>query len=92
MTATKEEAHVRRYWIALRGFDGHEVLAPNAAKAKAQTYRAWRDAGYGDRDHHCLDRPFKQFIDRIETFHALGVADSGAALSKADGSSLLGKE
>lgn len=65
---------MRRYWIRLRGFDGHEVLAPNAAKAKADTYRAWRDAGYARRFSECQDRPFKQFIDRIETFHALGIA------------------
>lgn len=65
----------RRYWIQLRGFDGHEVLAPNAAKAKADTFRAWTDAGYGARRPECRDRPFKQFLDRIEAFYALGVAE-----------------
>ena len=62
----------RRYWIRLRGFDGHEVIADTAAKAKAKTFRAWLDAGFASRPGYTPDSPFKQFIDQIEVVYALG--------------------
>lgn len=63
---------MRRYWIRLRGFEGHEVIAPNAAKAKAYDYRCWREAGYGENRHDPTEKPFKRYLDRIEAVHALG--------------------
>lgn len=65
---------MRRYFIQLRGFDGHELLAPTAAKARADTFRAWTEAGYASRTSEARERPFKQFLDQIETFDALGEA------------------
>jgi len=65
----------RRYWIRLRGHDGHEVWADNAAKAKAADFRAWCEAGMAQRHSHNLDSPFKQYLSQIEAVHALGELD-----------------
>lgn len=72
----------RRYWIRLRGFDGHEVIAPNASKAKAFDYRCWRDAGYGDSRYGEPEKPFKRYLDLIEAVHALGEASNLDSFAK----------
>lgn len=65
---------MRRYWIRLSGHDGHEVIAANASKAKAQTYRHWRDAGYGLSPWRCGSSYFRQYLSALEVCHALGEA------------------
>ncbi len=65
----------RRYWIRLRGHDGHEVIAPNASKAKAADYVAWTNAGYGlSRWRSGGISKFRQYLAEIEVVHALGEA------------------
>ena len=63
---------LKRYWIEVRGFDGHEVKAATAGKARYATYRAWCEAGF---DRTVSGRVnFKDFLSRIETFHHLGAS------------------
>jgi hypothetical protein len=63
----------RRYWIRLRGHDGHEVLAPNASKAKAADYAAWVNAGYGLSPWRSGGASkFRQYLSQVEAVHALG--------------------
>lgn len=66
---------MRKYSIAIRGFDSETFVAENASKAKAACYRALREAGYLDRvrsDYRIS--PFAYFISQIDHVYAMGEA------------------
>lgn len=66
---------MRRYAIAIRGFDSEMFIAENASKAKAACYRALREAGYLT---HTQTRfgcgPFAFFLSQIDYVYAMGEA------------------
>lgn len=58
---------LNRYYIEVRGFDGHVVEAETASKARYADFKAWKEAGYGRR------YSFGEFLKtQIETFLHLG--------------------
>ena len=62
---------LKRYWIAVRGHDGHEVVAASAGAARWAEYRAWREAGFARSWPRTIS--FIDFLTgQIETFHHLG--------------------
>lgn len=58
---------LKRYYIQVKGFDGHFVEAETAGKAKYAEFKAWKEAGYG---RHWNFTSF--FSSAIETFHHHG--------------------
>jgi len=58
-----------RFFIQVRGFDGHCREAKSAGSAKYAEYLAWREAGF---DRTLPGRAsFRDFLGRIETFHRI---------------------
>lgn len=66
---------MRKYSIAIRGFDSETFVAENASKAKAACFRALREAGYLSHtrvDYGC--GPFAYFLSQIDHVYAMGEA------------------
>lgn len=61
----------KRYWIAIKGHDGREVVATTPGAARWGEYRAWREAGFARSWPNTIS--FGDFLrTQIETFHHLG--------------------
>ena len=81
IAAKLTEAQVRarplkRYIITISGYDGHEVIAETAGKARWQTVRAFQEAfGHDGR------MSVKEILNRMTTLHmgraVLAVLDGG---------------
>lgn len=75
MTTHRDKAGIgerpKRYFIEVRGFEGHYVVARSAGAARYKDFRAWREAGFGQR------LTFRDFLDRIVTFHHHGPTQDG---------------
>ena len=65
---------VKRYYIEVRGFDGHYVEAETAGKARYRDFIAYEDAGYGivRGERRTRSERFREFLARIEVFHHHG--------------------
>lgn len=62
----------KRYFIQVRGFDGHVVTAESAGQARYREFKAWKEAGYGRRGMWG-EWSFIEFVQElIETFHHRG--------------------
>jgi hypothetical protein len=67
---------LKRYFIQVAGFDGHEVLAESPGKARWREFFHYEEAGHGIVSGSGLRRSdrFMVFLGRIEAFHHLGAA------------------
>lgn len=52
---------MRRYIVKVEGFDGVEVEAKTASKAKAEIFRRVNDAGW--------DYTFREFLSKVSVLH-----------------------
>jgi hypothetical protein len=76
MTQSIDTPTLKTYFIQVRGFDGCSFQAATASKARWSCFQAYDEAGYGHLgiryEHRSQSQRFREFLNRIETFHHHG--------------------